>query len=114
MEALNGHHPPSFQDVALLKPTIHAVTGCGDSLRAILTLKLQGFLRHPSGVPRHLENLRSLGKFSSPGETEPGSAGTQPDKGYPGRRCAHGTAGPWRKSLLGAALLRGRGTPQPS
>ena len=25
-----------------------------------------------------------------PGETESGSAGTQPDKGYPGLRCANG------------------------
>ncbi len=29
-----------------------------------------------------------------PGETESGSAGTQPDKGYPGRRCAKGVSGP--------------------
>jgi hypothetical protein len=30
-----------------------------------------------------------------PGETESGSAGTQPDEGYPGRRCALGASGPW-------------------
>ena len=29
-----------------------------------------------------------------PGETESGSAGTQPDKGYPGLRCANGASGP--------------------
>src|SRR5665213_3913054 len=30
-----------------------------------------------------------------PGETESGSAGTQPDKGYSGLRCAKGAPGPW-------------------
>jgi hypothetical protein len=29
-----------------------------------------------------------------PGETESGSAGKQPDEGYPGRRCANGVLGP--------------------
>ncbi len=29
-----------------------------------------------------------VGALVAPGETESGSAGTQPDKGYPGRRCA--------------------------
>lgn len=37
-----------------------------------------------------------------PGETESGSAGTQPDKGYPGRRCAKGAVGPWQVRLSGA------------
>ena len=33
-------------------------------------------------------------KLMLPGETESGSAGTQPDKGEPGRRCAEGASGP--------------------
>lgn len=41
-----------------------------------------------------------------PGETESGSAGTQPDKGYPGRRCAKGAVGPWRVRLSGAFRLQ--------
>jgi hypothetical protein len=32
--------------------------------------------------------------LSLPDETESGSAGKQPDKGYSGRRCASGAAGP--------------------
>src|SRR5260370_17981449 len=31
------------------------------------------------------------------GEAESGSAGVQPDKEYPGRRCADGASGPWGK-----------------
>jgi hypothetical protein len=31
----------------------------------------------------------------APGEAESGSAGVQPDKEYPGRRCADGASGPW-------------------
>jgi hypothetical protein len=38
-----------------------------------------------------------------PEETESGSAGKQPDKGYSGRRCANGASGP-----LGALASRGR------
>ena len=34
-----------------------------------------------------------------PGEAEPGSAGTQPGKEYPGLRCANGASGLWRQSL---------------
>ena len=35
------------------------------------------------------------------GETESGSAGTQPDKGYPGLRCANGASDPYRLMLPG-------------
>jgi hypothetical protein len=31
----------------------------------------------------------------APGEAESGSAGVQPDKEYPGRRCADGASDPW-------------------
>ena len=91
-------------------PTIRSK---GEALRGTSPPIPLGFSRHSSGVPRHLEILRSFGKISSPGETESGSAGTQPDEGYPGRRCAHGTAGPWRKTLPGATLLWSNGTPEP-
>ncbi len=41
-----------------------------------------------------------------PGETESGSAGTQPDKGDPGRRCADGASGLWRlNSVRGLRFL---------
>jgi hypothetical protein len=36
-----------------------------------------------------------LGKLLKPGETESGSAGTQPDKEYPGLRCDKGAPGRW-------------------
>ena len=36
-----------------------------------------------------------------PGETESGSAGTQPDEGYPGLRCANGASDPCRLTLSG-------------
>jgi len=35
------------------------------------------------------------------GETESGSAGTQPDKGYPGLRCANDASDPCRLMLSG-------------
>jgi hypothetical protein len=43
--------------------------------------------------------------LSSPGEAESGSAGVQPDKEYPGRRCADGASGPW--SLTGGRVVSG-------
>jgi len=36
-----------------------------------------------------MSNEPGLLQSHLPGETESGSAGTQPDKGYPGRRCAN-------------------------
>ena len=44
-------------------------------------------------------NLRGLG------ETEPGSAGTQPGKGYPGRRCADGASDPGLPIAFGVAFI---------
>ena len=41
--------------------------------------------------------------LSQPGETEPGSAGTQPSKGYSGLRCAKGRFRP-----LAVRIVRGR------
>ena len=45
------------------------------------------------------------GTMALPGETESGSAGTQPDKGYPGRRCAKGASGPWWEDPSGAVFF---------
>ena len=53
-----------------------------------------------------------IAMLKSLGETESGSAGTQPDKGYPGRRCAKGAVGPWRVRLSGAFLLSTLWTPE--
>ena len=41
-----------------------------------------------------------------PGEAESGSAGTQPDKEYPGLRCANGASDLWRRLLPGVVLIR--------
>ena len=41
--------------------------------------------------------------LAPPGEAESGSAGVQPDKEYPGRRCADGASGP-RGQTSGALL----------
>ena len=43
--------------------------------------------------------------LDAPGETESGSAGTQPDKGYPGRRCAKGASGPRQLHCRGPHYL---------
>ena len=47
----------------------------------------------------------TFGKLVLPGETESGSAGTQPDKGFPGRRCDNGASGPWSLLRSGAVLF---------
>ena len=39
-----------------------------------------------------------------PGEAESGSAGVQPDKEYPGRRCAEGASGSRGSNLESLAL----------
>jgi hypothetical protein len=44
------------------------------------------------------QRVSVLGALLKPEETESGSAGTQPDKGYPGLRCAKGTLGRWRSN----------------
>ncbi len=45
-----------------------------------------------------------MDKLHLPGETESGSAGTQPDKGYPGLRCANGASDPCRLTLPGVVF----------
>ena len=107
------HRPLSFQSGTSMDKAMPTIRSKGEALRGTSPPISLGFSRHDSGVPRHLELLRSFDKISSPGETESGSAGTQPDKGYPGRRCAHGTAGPWWKTLPGGTLLWRHGTPEP-
>ncbi len=51
----------------------------------------------------------AIGILVSSGETESGSAGTQPDKGYPGLRCANGASDPWLPMPSGVALFRAIG-----
>ena len=46
-----------------------------------------------------------------PGETESGPAGTQLDKGYPGRRCTKGASGPWWENPSGAVFFPYHWTP---
>ncbi len=46
-------------------------------------------------------------------ETESGSAGTQPDKGYSARRCANGASTPGGPDLPGVLLLCPHWTPEP-
>ena len=106
------HNHVSFQWVVLAERALPTPSGHRGTFRGTSPPTPLGFSRHDSGVPRHLEIARSFGKITWPGETESGSAGTQPDKGYPGRRCAHGTEGPWLKSWLGATLWRSHGTPE--
>ena len=49
--------------------------------------------------------LTEFGILKSSGETESGSAGTQPDKGYPDLRCANGASDPWLLMPSGVAFL---------
>ena len=46
-----------------------------------------------------------IGILESSGKTESGSAGTQPDKGYPDLRCAHGESNPRLRMPSGVAFL---------
>ena len=48
----------------------------------------------PCGLPLALCQPSKLLDSSAPGEAESGSAGVQPDKEYPGRRCADGASDP--------------------
>jgi len=48
---------------------------------------------------------RLAGIIKVPGETESGSAGTQPGKGYPGRRCTNGASGPRLGDWPGAVVF---------
>ena len=49
--------------------------------------------------------LTEFGILKSSGETESGSAGTQPDKGYPDLRCANGASDPWLLMPSGVACF---------
>ena len=106
------HNPLSFRGIRLAGEAISTMRGHRERFRGTSPPNPLGFSRHGSGVPGHLNPWPSSGSLFWPGETESGSAGTQPDKGYPGRRCAHGTEGPWLRNWLGAALSRSHGTPE--
>ncbi len=56
-----------------------------------------------------LEVGRTHGTMAVPGETESGSAGTQPDKGYPGRRCAKVHRAPAGETRPGSFCFRALG-----
>jgi hypothetical protein len=56
-----------------------------------------------------LEAGRTDGTMAVPGETESGSAGTQPDKGYPGRRCAKVHRAPAGETRPGSFSFRALG-----
>jgi hypothetical protein len=78
-------------------------------LRGILTLSaptrlLAGVVAWPCQGDRYGPRLNrsagvdaagSLATLGPPGEAESGSAGVQPDKEYPGRRCADGASDLW-------------------
>jgi hypothetical protein len=59
----------------------------------------------PVSDDRWLKSAPSELSWMTPGETESGSAGTQPGKGYPGRRCADGASGLWWRELPEAVFL---------
>ena len=52
-------------------------------------------LRVTVGLVSPCARSRNSAILPAPGEAESGSAGVQPDKEYPGRRCADGASGPW-------------------
>ena len=62
-----------------------------------------GFSRHLSGVRWTLHQCPRIGTLEVPGETESGSAGTQPGKGYSGRWCADGASDPGSPMVSGVA-----------
>src|SRR5262249_31126324 len=69
-------------------PTLQRRVHAGASVPRIPTLGCQV---EPLGLYRFLQ----LGYTPAPGEAESGSAGVQPDKEYPGRRCADGASDLW-------------------
>ena len=107
---MNNHL--SFRGVPLGGETISTLRGHRERFRGTNSPTPLGFSRHGSGVPGHSNPWPSSGSLFWLGETESGSAGTHPDKGYPGRRCAPGPKGPWLRHWLGAALWRSQGTPE--
>ena len=57
--------------------------------------------------------LAGSGTMDLPRETGSGTAGTQPDKGYPGQRCAKGASSPGRGDPSGVVFLPYHWTPSP-
>src|SRR5260370_10492012 len=55
------------------------------------------YQREPLSFRSPWRRAMALAILLPPGEAESGSAGVQPDKEYPGRRCADGASGPWGK-----------------
>ena len=68
----------------------------------------KGFWRHDSDVQCRLRSEHGERKLQSSGETESGSAGTQPNKGYLGLRCANGVSGPDRANAPKPSCFLGK------
>ena len=64
-----------------------------------------GFSRHDSDVQLCLRRASRNDTVELPGEAASGSAGTQPDKEYPGLRCANRASDPWKLVLPGVVLI---------
>ena len=69
----------------------------GDAVRSsdseeLLLCNLQEFKESDPSASGPWPFVARWGRFGSPGETESGSAGVQPDEEYPGRRCAEGAS----------------------
>jgi len=75
-----------------------AAISCRESVfLAIFRSLLRSFWFQTSRLP----SQRMPRILTAPGETESGSAGKQPDKGYPGRRCAKVHRAPGGSRCLG-------------
>src|SRR5665213_1749370 len=85
-------------------------------MRGIDPAATKGRERDASPLPanctgdEHRETIRlncpgSIAPVELPREAASGSAGTQPDKEYPGLRCANGASDPWKLVLPGVVLI---------
>src|SRR5665213_2299206 len=85
-------------------------------MRGIDPAATKGRERDASPLPancagdEHRETIRlncpgSIAPVELPREAASGSAGTQPDKEYPGLRCANGASDPWKLVLPGVILI---------
>src|SRR5207237_8301639 len=75
----------------------HSTRPCG-GLRCCSLLLPCTYQGEPLSIRSPWHGPTALAILLAPGEAESGSAGVQPDKEYPGRRCADGASGPWGKT----------------